>query len=1387
MEQILEDMNGFVVDALTVKVQEQQNQLHAVAKPVYTDGTDVPLEKSSLLLRRILAEAPFGSSDIEEYDRFLDLARECITSKWIELEPTVTFIGGVERRERHVATFSNLVIERPRYQRGSQMYFKTPQMCRLQGETYGSVWKVTATVHRDGPQGPALYAPMEINIGEVPVMLGSRYCILRGKSAEELLRLGEDPNDVFGYFVVSGQEKVILKQEKLVVNRPLLMAASKAQPTIRITAKTIRGTIVAELLSTDGVVQMKFQSLRQNTGDKNKDKPMSFNVVRVIRMIGRFITHYNAMADAGAEYPFSGVERRVGYPGGDAPYQSVADIEELLSKFVGEDVARASLNKLGKTFVDSFTGARLDDDTMDDEMEMMRLVSKENISRDEKIGDIEAIFNNDLFTHITEIPTEQQEHARVSELYRYKLHLLCFMLGRYLEHLAGHRALDNRDSWSNKRAVGAGSMMEQLLRSNWYKILGEPQFKAQINSRNVKGNEKHLEVTDTFRTSFTTPNWGVRGRPMKNNVAQTLGRTSVLESYAHMTTVDVSVSRKNVANSIRQIQQTQWNIICPVATPEGDNCGIVKNTAVTVKLSLERRDTELINILLGAEPGPDNAKLQYVVLDHEASAGNVQVMLNGKFLGWANDAVLGGRDLHALLRDMRRRGHIAYDVSIIQASNVIFVDMSPSRPIFPYLTVDPDTQELLIDQMNLREASLDELLLRGAVEYVSAWEQEYAKVAPYAKDIADRLTLLSSTEAELAEASRELERLEEMKEGKILVKVRTIVDHDAAVRDAQVALSVNRDPSAHERLEKALQRALASKSGEERTENVYKDKEEVVAEAKLRFESAQAEYEAASRQGAYDYCQIDPTSFLGVLACAIPYPDHNQAPRNTFQASMSKQPIGVAHVAHLDRNIDGKSKIAVFPTRPIVETEIASCIGLTNRNCGNNVMVAFMAAPSTEEDSFVFKKEFIDNGGFRSIKYITYKQEVESNGAVRKEFRKPLTKNDESNGRYDKIAANGMPFIGAHFNEGDCILGKVLIKRIDNGTPSLGVGSSKAADAKEEEINESVCLRVGDEGTVDRVFVYQTPGKTKVVVKLRSMHFPSMGDKFSPRNAQKGTIGKILRASELPYTAGGLVPDMLVNPSSIPSRMTLSYFFEMLDAKTGAIEGRRKNGTAFRQDVGFDLASVRTILKDANMDEYGEETMTSGITGEQLAGSIFLAPVYMQALKHQALSKNQARGEGPVKPMTRQPPKSKSNRGGIRFGEMERDAACAFGASSFVLERLCYTSDAYTPVFCTKCGFYADNVPGGDYTCPLCDNSDFGRCTIPYAYKLLEHLLGAAGIRLRVKFSTYQEVHDRLFLENVPDLTDEAEAFDLAQDELEEQELNDREDAEMDPDEADLD
>ncbi|MEO6068776.1 MAG: DNA-directed RNA polymerase subunit B, partial [Gemmatimonadales bacterium] len=221
---------------------------------------------------------------------------------------------------------------------------------------------------------------------------------------------------------------------------------------------------------------------------------------------------------------------------------------------------------------------------------------------------------------------------------------------------------------------------------------------------------------------------------------------------------------------------------------------------------------------------------------------------------------------------------------------------------------------------------------------------------------------------------------------------------------------------------------------------------------------------------------------------------------------------------------------------------------------------------------------------------------------------------------------------------GDCVIGKM-----------------QHVPATRDLRNESVILRVGDEGVVDKVLVTSDNKTTVVTVKLRVMRVPQEGDKFAPRNAQKGTCGLVMSDIDMPVNEDGISPDFIVNPHSMPSRMTLEYPMEIFASKHGAMRGVHVNGTAFKP---FPMEEYRQTMKDYNKHEFGYEKMRSGTSGKPLQSLIYSGTVFFQALKHHVKDKVQVRSTGPVKPMTRQPPKGRGNRGGLRFGKLN----CRCGA-----------------------------------------------------------------------------------------------------------------------------
>lgn len=1086
---------------------------------------EIIIDESGKMLKRYITTEGFGDHHIEVYDN------------WIFKSAYNNVYGRMlQFKDDRVVCFENLKIFPPRYTRDGKVLPMSPKLAREQQVTYGGDWHVDVVLRKGSCNGPELDRKTGICIGTVPTMLRSRNCILHDKSPRELALFGEDPKDPGGYFIIDGVEKVVLLQEQLAVNRIFLMNMdTKGSTVARMTANTVRGTALIELAldkRTHTVVKIRFPSMR---GAKQGEQYKSINVLRIFRIFG--------ISDPEA-------------------------IQNIIGVFIKPEYAKKSLLKLTRNLVDYLM-------VQDDIDIMAAKMGKSELSKTEKQQEVKRVLDTDLFPHLNNLPGPDNEtvEERDNRITKAKIYLLSIMIARFLEHLAGFRPLDDRDSWSNKRVEGAGRMMEQLFRNAWRKTLGIVQAAIETGSiKDLGGIVEKIRysiITDTFHDSFITSNWGVKGTQMKNNVAQTLGRGSVIETLAHVNTVDVSISRTDRQPSLRLVQNSQWGLICPVSTPEGENSGLVKNLTILAKVSIERNDTDIIRLLIG-----DTTK---GIPQRVSSDINVReqwpdkIIVNGKFLGWCD-----GVEVHKFLVDLRRSGALPSDMSVVKEEDWIYVDVGPSRLVRPLLIVDPD-QQLAIDRLGLRGKSNHELLTSGAMEYMSAWEQEYIKIATSTKVIQDRLKLINDAADALNSAKSDLDRI---------LKGETIM---IDINGSKAPMSVQ--------------------------------------EAENRLASANDAVEKLRKNKPYTHCEVDPQAILGIAASLIPWPNHNQAPRNTYQVSMGKQALGIYHSNHLNR-FDGKTKILAFPTQPMLETEMYDVAGLDERGPGENVTIAFMAYPYTEEDSFVMKKEFLDNGGFRIYKYLTYKTIVKHSGDVIETLTRPEPRANEPADRYKYIQMaetgnpiNGLPKIGAPLRQGDCVIGKI-----------------QHVPATKDVRNESVILRVGDEGVVEKVLLTSDNKTTVVTVKLRIMRVPQEGDKFAPRNAQKGTVGLVMSDIDLPFSDSGITPDIIVNPHSLPSRMTMEYPMELLSSKHGAYRGTHINGSAFHP---FNLNEYRETMKQYRLHEFGYEKMNSGTSGKPLEALIYCGPVFFQALKHHVKDKIQARSTGQVKPMTRQPPKGR--------------------------------------------------------------------------------------------------------------------------------------------------
>jgi DNA-directed RNA polymerase II subunit RPB2 len=477
------------------------------------------------------------------------------------------------------------------------------------------------------------------------------------------------------------------------------------------------------------------------------------------------------------------------------------------------------------------------------------------------------------------------------------------------------------------------------------------------------------------------------------------------------------------------------------------------------------------------------------------------------------------------------------------------------------------------------------------------------------------------------------------------------------------------------------------------------------------------------------HVEIHPSCILGSLASNIPFPDHNQSPRNAYQCAMGKQAMGM-YALNFRERFDALSHMLCYPQVPLVSPFMSKFYGSQTMPCGQNIMVAIMTYTGyNQEDSIMINRSFLQRGGFRSIFYRTYKDEEKKNQSSGEEerFHKPdqqMTR-QMKNANYEKLGEDGFVPENQYVDNDDILIGKVVPLRIPTGMV-VPAGSKKYRDV-------SRTMRNNEIGWVDRIFRNRNgEGYSFAKVRVRQDRIPEIGDKFSSRHGQKGTCGMILNAEDMPQTASGIIPDIIINPHCIPSRMTIAQLMETLLGKVGCEVGALGDGTPFGTCTVEGLAG---LLRDGlGMEPYGNEILYNGFTGRQMETNIFVGPVFYQRLRHCSADKMHSRASGPLVMLTRQPAEGRAREGGLRFGEMERDCVAAHGMSEFTKERLMECSDAFRCFSCRDCGLLAVANPAeGIWACRGCGNTtNFSSIEIPYAYKLLLQELESMCISSRV-------------------------------------------------------
>ena len=475
----------------------------------------------------------------------------------------------------------------------------------------------------------------------------------------------------------------------------------------------------------------------------------------------------------------------------------------------------------------------------------------------------------------------------------------------------------------------------------------------------------------------------------------------------------------------------------------------------------------------------------------------------------------------------------------------------------------------------------------------------------------------------------------------------------------------------------------------------------------------------------FTHCEIHPSTMFGVLASCIPFPEHNQSPRNCYQCAQGKQAMGV-YVTNYENRMDKTAYVLNYPMRPLVDTRIMNIIKLNEIPSGSQLVVAIMTHTGyNQEDSLLINKGSVDRGMALVTVYHTEKdedkQKINGDEEIRCKPDAAKTKGMKI-GNYNKVNSKGIIPENTLVENRDIIIAKV--------TPIKENRNDHTKVIKYED--QSKMYKTVEETYIDKNYVDRNgEGYNFAKVRLRTVRKPVIGDKFSSRHGQKGTVGNIIPECDMPFTSAGVRPDIIINPHAIPSRMTIGQLKETVLGKVLIELGLFGDGTSFGD---FEIKDICNELIKCGYEAHGNELLYNGLTGEQHECSVFMGPVFYQRLKHMVNDKAHSRSFGPMVNLTRQPAEGRSRDGGLRFGEMERDCMISHGASRFTRGRMYDASDKYSVFVCKKCGLIASyNDQKHIHHCHTCDNrTDFAYVEIPYACKLLFQELNTMNIAPRL-------------------------------------------------------
>ena len=976
-------------------------------------------------------------------------------------------------------------------------------------------------------------ALQRIHVGKIPVMVGSKFCMLC-ETPEKMPRdLGECSTDPGGYFIIQGGERIIISQERMAENRMFVFRNSKNRnkEAEKIECKSIG-------LDNEGAPKSIAVVILHNVKNPAAPEHIRVSLPRIKTEIPLFVM-FRAL---GFQSDKTIIELIMGSASSsyDMIFQEcIQDAKEIRTQEAAVEFLSKHIGS-GSSIREALTSSTL------------------QITKMPKTGVLTEILAEEFLPHIGGFNTLYEKGC-----------FLAAMTKKVLEVYTNRISYDDRDAYPNKKVELPGNLLGNLFRyffgtkvikdmkstitkeihNGAWKATGK--FEDIINPTNIYKILKSTIVDIGMKSSLATGNFAGGKMGTKMGISQVMNRLTYLSGISHLRRISTPIEKTGKLIPPRKLHNTQWGFVCPAETPEGHSVGVVKNLGSTALVSLPSNPEPIVNILYD-ELGMVNLS----ETTHAEKHSQCRVYINGGWVGIIRESTMSSIEVVRLLRKAKTAGRMNPHTSVIfnPRLNEVWMNTEGGRLLRPVLTGN-------------------------------------------------------------------------------------------AMRDLQANPSTPRPWDALKEWNDLMR--WTSPAGHSLIEYIDPGESETLYIAMF------PEDLKGPRGGDFTHCEIHPSTILGTMASNIPFCDHNQSPRNTYQSAMGKQAMGIYALNFRDR-MDTMGNLLCNPSLPLVSPYMSKFYRAQDMPSGNNIIVAIATYGGyNQEDSIMFNRAALDRGLFRSFFYRTYKDEEKKNQASGEEerFCKPdqtLTKQMKM-ANYEKLGEDGIVPENTYVSQEDVLIGKVapIRLRAPDGAALAGVThatlqamSGAAAAAAVEAAggkrykDVSKMLRNNETGFVDKIYRGRNgEGYTFVKIRVRSERIPTIGDKFSSRHGQKGTVGMILEPWDMPQTKDGIVPDIIINPHcftgetqvSLPNGLSrrIDSFSEQglekvwcFDPETGNVYesfslGRSDRGV--KPTIRLTLDDGRTIR--CTPDHKFKVRTVDGTTVDKMAGDLTFTDSLVMSLR----------------------------------------------------------------------------------------------------------------------------------------------------------------------------